>query len=153
MLKVLSMQSITCNGMVRAQLLLQESCKLPERVLCITFGAPPSSLRSPDGDDDMVSDMVSAKPVVPQLIWNFLLANAASNVKEKAENAMRQRLPLADIMPAVLTTRPSNVASASAWITAVTALQKVASDRRTDEDDLKESIDKVLAAGTVNKLM
>lgn len=145
-----------CNQsrvMVRAQLLLQEICKLPERVLCITFGAPPSSLHSPDDDDDVASDMVSAKPVVPQLIWNFLLANAASNVKEQAENAMRQWLPLADIMPAVLSTRPNNIASANAWIDAATALQKVASDRRTDQDDLKESIDRVLAAGTVNRLM
>ena len=97
--------------------------------------------------------MVSAKPVVPQLIWNFLLANAASNVKEKAENAMRQRLPLADIMPAVLTTRPRNIASANTWFSAVKALQQDASRRSTDEEDLRKSIENVLAAGNIIRLL
>ena len=91
--------------------------------------------------------MVSAKPVVPELIWNFLLANAANSVKEMAGSAMRKSLPLADIMPVVLTTRPSSVASAKAWFNAVSALQKVARRRFTDENDLRDSIDKVLAAG------
>ncbi len=124
--------------------MLQESCKLPERVLCITFGAPPSSLYGLDG-----AEMESDKPVVPHLIWNFLLANAATNVIAKAEKVMRQRLPLADIMPAVMSTRPSSIASAHAWFSAVTALQKVASRKSTNEDNLKESIDKVLAAGDI----
>ena len=86
--------------------------------------------------------------MVPELFWNFLLANAASssNLKQKAENAIRQRLPLADIMPAVMSTRPSSSASAITWLAAVTALQNVAS-KNTDANDLQESIDKVLAAG------
>ena len=102
---------------------------------------------------DTASDMVSAKPLVPELIWNFLLANAASNVKAKAENAIRQSLPLADIMPAVLTTRPSSIASASTWFSAVTALQRVASRMSTNEEELRESIDRVLAAGSVVRLI
>ncbi|DBA68875.1 TPA: hypothetical protein ACH3X2_013354 [Trebouxia sp. C0005] len=140
--------AMTVQHMLQLPMSDQETCKLPERVLCITFGAPPSSLYSPDGADPD-SDMVSAKPVVPELIWNFLLANAANNVKEMAESAMRKSLPLADIMPVVLTTRPSSVASAKAWFNAVSALQKVARRRFTDENDLRDSIDKVLAAGTV----
>ncbi|KAL0030509.1 hypothetical protein WJX79_000157 [Trebouxia sp. C0005] len=112
--------AMTVQHMLQLPMSDQETCKLPERVLCITFGAPPSSLYSPDGADPD-SDMVSAKPVVPELIWNFLLANAANNVKEMAESAMRK----------------------------ISALQKVARRRFTDENDLRDSIDKVLAAGTV----
>ncbi|DBA96515.1 TPA: hypothetical protein ACH3X1_015393 [Trebouxia sp. C0004] len=95
--------------------------------------------------------MESDKPVVPHLIWNFLLANAATNVIAKAEKFKRQRLLLANIMPAIMSTRPSSIASANAWSSAVTALQKVASRKSTDEDSMKESVDKVLAAGEVQE--
>ena len=52
-----------------------------------------------------------------------------------------------------MSTRPSGTASASAWLQAVIKVQKTASNRNKDEKDLQESIEPLLAAGTVGNVL
>ena len=95
--------------------------------------------------------LVSEAPILTDLFWNFLLASEATDagfdLKKRAKSVMRQKLPLADIMPAVMSTCPASVASANAWLKAVMSVQKVARSRLADEADLQESIEELLAAG------
>ena len=82
--------------------LLQEIASYLSRCLCITFGAPPSSL----------SDAVSGEAILSttcnelhSLFWNFLLADGNAS--------------LMDIMPAVMSTIPKEPDAAEDWLAAV----------------------------------
>ncbi len=96
--------------------------------------------------------MQSETPILKCLFWNFLLASVATDagydLKKRAKSVMRQRLPLADSMPAVMGTCPARVASANAWLKAVMSVRAVAGDQQSDEEELQESIEALLAAGT-----
>lgn len=129
---------------------IQEASSLADRVLCITFGAPPTSLTSSNTAGESLH-MECRAPAVPALFWNFILANVASDagfsLTKRAKDVIQQRLSLADIMPAAMATCPASVASAMTWLQAVIEVQKVASSKSSDAEDLQDSIDALLAAG------
>ena len=116
-----------------------------DRVLCVTFGAPPSSLSPPVGSDSQMSHL-SAIPGKSALFWNFLLANAGAaslaDIKTKIHRRILPKKTLADVLPAVMSTIPTTPDSAMQWLEAVTDVQAARS-----QDDLCTAVDDLLAAG------
>lgn len=101
-------------------------------MLCITFGAPPSSLSaSPISFSTALDGMHS-------LFWNFLLA----------DDNMVTGTSLLDIMPAVMSTFPKNLDVITSWLQAVTSVWTDSqSNARTAAEETTESLKQLTAAG------
>jgi len=127
---------------------LQEESRLADRVLCVTFGAPPSTL-TPDESD---AYQLSQNPDKSALYWNFLLANSeAAPLASKTEKAKRKvfhKMTLADVLPAVMSTCPASPDSSVMWLEAVGEAQQACKLQGTKCGEFQECVQKVLAAGT-----
>ena len=85
--------------------MLQEDAPDLSRCLCITFGAPPSSLYNESGP----SFSTTYGGLQQSLFWNFLLADGNDLMGYSSM----------DIMPAVLSTIPKESSVAKKWLAAV----------------------------------
>lgn len=133
-------------------LLLQEGGSLSDRVLCVTFGAPPSSLTPLSGE---TAHQVSQNPEKSGLFWNFLLANAhaapQASMKQKVTRKVFHKMTLADVLPAVMSTCPTSTDSSVQWLNAVTDVETCCKLQYTPPADFQSSIDELLAAGKLNE--
>ena len=77
---------------------VQESNKNPRRVLCITFGAPPSQ---PIAGQPVAASAAAEKT---ELCWNFLLTRSFGKTAK-----------LADLLPAVLSMMPQSLTPVENW--------------------------------------
>lgn len=111
--------------------MLQESCYHPRRVLCITFGAPPTymaALQKPQ--------LVVTEPDYSSLFWNFLFADMPM---EAAPN-----ITLRDVMPALFSSVPSSCKTKQQWLDAAEGIYE---DVASTSAHLQECIKRVARAG------
>lgn len=103
------------------------------KVLCITFGAPPSTLQLKGSFNwQTTGDQESC------LFWNFLLA----------ENKLARSPSLLDVMPAVMTTIPKSMESAARWVDAIVdVLNALRSNGRNAAQELKDALQDLGNAG------
>lgn len=111
----------------------QESNKNPQRVLCVTFGAPPLFTTPKDLAAAQAEAGGSAKTA---LFWNFLLMHSFGRYVQ-----------LADLMPAVLSTRPASTASANNWLVVVKEIIQKVQDG--DVNYLPDALKDLAAAGQI----
>ncbi len=108
-----------------------------DRVLCITFGAPPSSLSYPGSQ----VGLMTLCNETPSLFWNFLLA----------DNDIIHGVTLLDIMPAVMRTIPKGPEAAGKWLAAVNGVfESSTSNSRAACGDLEEYLQDLMAVGMMH---
>ena len=113
---------------------MQESCYHPQRVLCITFGAPPTFMTA-----QATSQAVMPDNEFSDLYWNFLIAHLPLN----AEQA---NLTVEDAVPVLFSSVPLSCQTKQRWIEAVNDVVRNVSGNSAD---LQESIGRMLRAGAV----
>ncbi len=108
-----------------------------DKVLCITFGAPPSSLSYPGSK----SGLITLCEETPSLFWNFILA----------DNDIIHGITLLDIMPAVMCTIPKGPEAAGKWLAAVNGVfESSTSNSRAACGDLEEYLQDLMAVGVMH---
>ena len=103
------------------------------RCLCITFGAPPSSLSDIMPGGLNLSTMCNEPH---SLFWNFLLADGSDS--------------LVDIMPAVMSTIPKELDAAESWLAAVEDVRIDSHSRAANAaEQTAASLNRLAAAGAL----
>lgn len=122
---------ITCSS--RLTFFMQERNSYLDRVLCITFGAPPSTLSHGDAIKwESSGDQSSCH------FWNFLLAH----------DRLIQTPHLLDVMPAVMCTIPSAMDATTNWLDCVNdVLDATTSGGRNIAREMQHALQGLLTAG------
>lgn len=121
---------------------MQEDIDRSGRVLCITFGAPPSSVTSTTMKLEAAWD---ESHLQRSLFWNFLLGTPVE--ADDMHQSMFDKHVLFDVMPAVLGTLPSGLSASKKWFAAIEDVLEAIESRYDARDMLDQALYAVAAAG------
>lgn len=111
------------------------------RVLCITFDAPPTSLGTLDAAS--TPQFKSESSAEPSLFWNFLLAHPVGN-------ELLGGHVMADVMAAVMATVTANIDYIERWLGAVTDVMAASStDGVGAANEVRDSLRDLWIVGTL----